>query len=32
MFVENFKWSFIAAGIWFVLYQVATVLGTTPLF
>jgi hypothetical protein len=32
MFVENFKWGVIAAGIWFVLYQVATVLGVTPLF
>jgi len=32
MLVENFKWVFIAAGIWFGLYQAATVLGVTPPF
>ena len=32
MLVENFKWVLIAAGVWFVLYQVATVVGVTPLF
>ena len=32
MVVESFKWGLIATGIWFGLYQVATILGVTPLF
>jgi hypothetical protein len=32
MIVENFKWGLIAAGIWFGLHQVATILGVTPPF
>jgi len=32
MAIESIKWGLIAAGIWFGVYQVATVLGVTPLF
>ena len=32
MGTESIIWGLIAAGIWFGLYQVATVLGITPLF
>jgi len=32
MAIESIKWGFIGAGIWFGVYQVATVLGVTPLF
>jgi len=32
MLIENFKWGLIAAGIWFGLYQIATILGATPIY
>jgi len=32
MGIESIKWGLIAAGIWVGIYQIATVMGMTPIF
>ena len=32
MAIESFKWILIAAGIWFGIYKIATLIGVIPLY